>query len=463
MKKTTSIAPLDREGYRPQQMPREGLSFMNDRIETVAVLGAGTMGSGIAAASAEAGCRVLLLDVTRERAAAAIDKMTQGRAPALADPALVERITPGAFDTDLAAIRGHDWICEAIIEDLSTKRALFEQIAPLQADGAVVSTNTSGIPLRAITEGMPKSLRESIVVTHFFNPVKVMKLLEIIPGADTSPSAVARLARFGRDHLGKGVVHAKDTVNFIGNRIGCFWMLSGLHKAKAALRDGLSMERIDALMGAPVGIPGTGLYGLIDLIGLDVMDLVGKNLAVNLPDGDPGHAFTDFPPTESAMLKNGQLGRKSGGGFYRMLKADDGSRTKETYDLTSESWRPAEKVALSTPHDQAETLLFADDAEGRFASDLMGGTLRYAAGLVPEIADDIVNIDRAMRWGFNWQHGPFELLDRLGPECFIADLEAKGQSLPRMLDVLKVSKEERFYQEDGSMYLGLDGTYHQVT
>ncbi len=172
---------------------------MGDRIDSVAVLGAGTMGRGIAAASAEAGCRVLLLDVSRERAASAIEAMTAGRAPALDDPATAERITPGSFDDDLDAIRGHDWICEAIVEDLSAKRALFESVAPLRTDGAAVSTNTSGIPLRAITEGMPDHFRRSIVVTHFFNPVKVMKLLEIVPGADTSPEVVERLAAFGRD------------------------------------------------------------------------------------------------------------------------------------------------------------------------------------------------------------------------------------------------------------------------
>jgi 3-hydroxyacyl-CoA dehydrogenase len=436
---------------------------MSDRIESVAVLGAGTMGSGIAAASAAAGCKVLLLDVTRERAASAIEAMTRGRAPALDNPALAERITPGSFDDDLKAIKNHDWICEAIVEDLSTKRGLFEKIAPLRADQAVVSTNTSGIPLRAISEGMPEGLRKSIVVTHFFNPVKVMKLLEIIPGADTSADVVDRLAAFGRDRLGKGVVHAKDTVNFIGNRIGCFWMLSGLHKAKAGLSDGLSMEHIDALMSSPVGIPGTGLYGLIDLIGLDVMDLVGKNLAVNLPEGDPGHAFAKLPTSESDMLARGQLGRKSGGGFYRMLKAEDGSRTKETYDLTDHSWRPAETITLSPPHDQAETLLFADDAEGRLASGIMGGTLLYAADLVPEIADDIVNIDRAMRWGFNWQLGPFELLDLVGPDRFVANLEAMGHPLPSMLGVLKTAGAAGFYRQDGAEYLGLDGDYHPVS
>lgn len=435
---------------------------MSDSIESIAVLGAGTMGSGIAAASAQAGCKVLLLDVTRDRAEKAIDMMTEGRAPALSDPASKALITAGSLDGDLAKICGHDWICEAIIEDLGAKRALFERIVALNIGSAVVSTNTSGIPLRAISEGMPASLRQSIAVTHFFNPVKVMKLLEIVPGAETTPGVIDRLASFGRDKLGKGVVHAKDTVNFIGNRIGCFWMLSGLHKSKAALADGVSMEDIDALMSDPVGIPGTGLYGLIDLIGLDVMDLVGKNLANNLPADDLGRRYTDLPSVEQAMLERGQLGRKSGGGFYRMLKSEDGSRTKEIFDLETEDWRPAKTIALSSPHDSAKTLLFADDPKGRFANDLMGGTLLYAADLVPEIADDIVNIDRAMRWGFNWRQGPFEFLDAIGPDRMINALEQENRPLPRMLHVLKQSGESQFYQNGGDAYLGLDGTYHAV-
>ncbi|MEZ5936482.1 MAG: 3-hydroxyacyl-CoA dehydrogenase NAD-binding domain-containing protein, partial [Alphaproteobacteria bacterium] len=439
----------------------EETAEMSRSIESVAVLGAGTMGSGIAAASAEAGCRVLLLDVTRERAEQAIAAMTEGRSPALSDPAKAAQITPGMLESDLAAIRGHDWICEAVVEDLATKRRLFDKIAALGVDGSVISTNTSGIPLRAIAEGMPEALRRSIAVTHFFNPVKVMKLLEIVPGAETAPDVIERLADFGRERLGKGVVYAKDTVNFIGNRIGCFWMLSGLHKARAALADGVSMEEIDALMGQPVGIPGTGLYGLIDLIGLDVMDLVGRNLSANLPEGDPGHAYTELPATERAMLERGQLGRKTGGGFYRMQKADDGSRTKEAFDLVRETWRAAEPVKPAPPHDKAETLLFADDLRGRFAWELMGGTLLYAADLVPAIADDIVNIDRAMRWGFNWREGPFELMDRIGPARIGERLAAENRALPKMLDVLKSAGEDSFYR-DGAAYLGLDGAYHLV-
>lgn len=435
---------------------------MDRTIDSVAVLGAGTMGSGIAAACAQAGCRVLLLDVTREAAEQARARMTGGRAPTLDDPAAIERIRTGALAGDLELIGDHDWICEAVIEDLATKRALLTRVEPHRRDGSVVSTNTSGIPLRAITAGLPERLRRDIAVTHFFNPVKVMKLAELVPGADTTADVLQAFESFLRDRLGKGVVHAKDTVNFIGNRIGCFWMLAGLHQAGAALDAGLSMERVDALMGAPVGIPATGLFGLIDLIGLDVMDLVARNLAANLPAGDAGHPFAQLPEPEQAMLARGQLGRKTGGGFYRLIRHDDGSRTREVFDLRTEVWRPAEEVALGPVHGAAGSLLFAKDPEGRFACDLMGTTLAYAADLIPEIADDIVNVDRAMRWGFNWAKGPFELLDVLGPARVIARLEAEGKPVPRMLAVLRDAGADGFYRADGREYLGLDGTFRSL-
>jgi 3-hydroxyacyl-CoA dehydrogenase len=432
------------------------------QIETVAVLGAGTMGSGIAALCAQAGCRVALLDVTRAAADQAIARMVEGRPAMLDDPAKVELITPGSFEDDLvAAVGSADWICEAIVEDLATKRALFGRLEPLRRDGSVVSSNTSGILLRTITDGLASRLRRDIAVTHFFNPVRVMRLVELVPGADTRAEVIQALEGFLADQLGKGVVHAKDTVNFIANRIGCFWMLSGLHKAHAGLADGLSMEQIDALLAAPVGIPPTGLYGLLDLIGLDVLALVARNLAANLPDGDAGLAFARLPPIEQAMVERGQLGRKSGAGFYRLLRHDDGRRSKEVFDLRLQSWRAAEDVTLAPRHAEAASLLFDDSPQGRLAWDVMGGTLCYAAELIPEIADDVVNVDRAMRWGFNWAKGPFELLDALGPARVIARLEAEGQPLPRMLQVLRTAGAERFYGE-GSTCLGTDGAYHPV-
>ncbi|HSA82564.1 MAG TPA: 3-hydroxyacyl-CoA dehydrogenase family protein [Geminicoccaceae bacterium] len=432
---------------------------MARRIDAVAVLGAGTMGSGIAALCAQADCRVLLLDMTRDAADQALARMTSGRAPLLDDPASAARIATGSLAADLVGIGDHDWICEAVIEDLATKRSLFAQIEPLRRAGSVVSSNTSGIPLRAITDGLPERLRQDIAVTHFFNPVKVMKLVELVPGAATTPEVLQTFTAFLADRLGKGVVHAKDTVNFIGNRIGCFWMLSGLQKADAALASGLAMEEIDALIARPFGIPSTGLFGLIDLIGLDVMELVGRNLAANLPPGDPGHAYTRLPEAERAMLQRGQLGRKTGGGFYRLLQREDGSRAKETFDLAAGSWRPSRTVDLDPGHQDAASLIFGTDLPGRFAWEVMGGTLCYAADLIPEIADDVVNVDRALRWGFNWAKGPFELLDALQPRRVIERLGAEGRPLPRMLQVLRGAGAESFYRDDGR-HLGLDGSWH---
>ena len=431
---------------------------MSIQIRSIAIIGGGTMGSGIAAAAAAQGRSVTILEHDEARAVKARDRTLAAAKDDAERAAIADRLTVLTLDQGDAALAEADWLCEAIIEDLEAKQALFRRIEPLRKLGSVISTNTSGIPLAAISHGFSERFRRDLVVTHFFNPVRVMRLLEIVPGTHTDPAVVEALANFCRDVLGKGVVHAKDTVNFIANRIGCFWMLSGLHKAKPYLEQGLTPEQIDALMGEPVGLPSTGLYGLIDLIGLDVMDFVGRNLAANLPDGDVGRSFTAFPAAEQALLQRGQLGRKSGGGFYRIVKSADGSKHKETFDLSSDSWRPHQPAA-PVPGDAAQ-LLFSEDISGRFAWDLLGETLLYAADLVPAIADDPVNMDRAMRWGFNWQRGPFELLDHIGPARVIARLEAEGRPLPHLLAVLKNSGEASFYR-DGH-YLGTDGAYHPI-
>lgn len=412
------------------------------------------MGSGIAAASAAAGCKVLMLDVSSEAVERGLGVVAKDHR---------DLIETGVFDPtfetlgDLERVADFDWICEAIVEDLDTKRRLFAAIEPLRAEGSVISSNTSGIPLRDISEGADERFRADVAITHFFNPVQVMKLFELVPGEHTTPDVVEAFSHFGATRLGKGVVNAKDTVNFIGNRIGCYFMLSGLHLAKPYLADGMSQETVDALLGKPVGLPPTGLYGLIDLIGLDVMDLVGKNLEVNLPADDVGRAYTSFPAAEQAMLDGGQLGRKSGGGFGRMQKANDGSKSKETFDLLTEEWRPATEPDLSGVPAGLGEVIFTDTVEGRLTWEVFGGTLVYAAGLVPEIADDVINIDRAIRWGFNWVNGPFEMLDALGPHHVIAKLEAEGRELPAMLQVLRTSKSATFYRD--GQYLGGDGVW----
>jgi 3-hydroxyacyl-CoA dehydrogenase len=420
------------------------------------------MGVGIASLCAEADCQVLLLDTSEEVVAKAYERMTAGTAPLIEDPSKRQRISVGTVADQLTKLADFDWICEVIIEDLASKRQLLEQVEHVRREGSVVTSNTSGIPLRDISAEMPERFRRDVAVTHFFNPVKVMRLLELVRGVETSDDVVRALAEFCSGRLGKGVVYAKDTVNFIGNRIGCYWMLSGLHHGRAALGEGLDLETLDALMSAPVGLPRTGLYGLIDLVGLDVMHLVGKNLQENLPGGDAGLAYCAFPAAEQAMLERGQLGRKSGGGFYRVIKTDDGNKRKEAFDPLQGHWRPAREVVLDSAHSSFKTLLESGDAAGRFAWRTMGGTLCYAADLVPEIADDIVNVDRALRWGFNWRQGPFELLDLLEPREVARRIGAEHKPIPRMLRVLLDSGAESFYRGDGREFLGADGDYHPV-
>ena len=234
-------------------------------------------------------------------------------------------------------------------------------------------------------------------------------------------------------------------------------MLSGLHKAASS---GLSMETADALMSKPVGLPPTGLYGLIDLIGLDVMDFVAKNLEKNLPANDAGREFLTMPAAELSMLKNGQLGRKTGGGFYKLIKSDTGEKSMEVFDLSSQSWRPMSQASLDTEHQDIKTLMFCDDANGKFAWDLMSSTLSYSSSLVPEISNDIVNVDRAMRWGFAWAQGPFEMLDAIGPKKFAEKYTANGGVVDGMLKVLLDSGKETFYADN--TYLTTAGEYKEM-
>jgi len=331
---------------------------MASQINRVAVIGAGTMGAGIAGLCAAKGCEVVLLDMSDELAKKGIERLTSGRRPAITEEDAA-KIATGSLVDQLELVSDCDWICEAVVEDLNIKRDLFTRLEEVRKDGSVLTTNTSGIPLKDIYRDMPARLQQDIAVTHFFNPVHIMKLVELVPGSKTSSQATEQLADFLDNTLEKGTVYAKDTVNFIGNRIGCFWMLAGLHKAAES---DLSIETVDALMSKPVGLPATGLYGLIDLIGLDVMDFVGKNLDANLPANDPGRPFVKLPSVESKMLADGQLGRKTGGGFYKMVKGADGEKSMEIFDLQKTAWRPMQPVQLNDSHADLGNLIYGDDA-----------------------------------------------------------------------------------------------------
>jgi len=433
---------------------------MKRTISSVGVIGAGTMGAGIAGISTAAGLPVVLLDLTKETATKAVGRLSGGRNPILNEDQ-AKLISCGSIDDDLNLLAQTDWICEVIIENLDAKRTLFEKLESVRKDGSIITSNTSGIPLRDICAGMPARFNQDVAVTHFFNPVHIMRLLELVPGKNTDPDVTQALASFLGGTLNKGVVYAKDTVNFIGNRIGCFWILAGLHRGIQAQSEGLSIETIDALMSKPMGLPPTGLYGLIDLIGLDIMDSVAKNLRTNLPKGDICFNYIDFPEAEQKMLAQGQLGRKSGGGYYRMTKHEDGRKSLHVYNLQNGSWRDATPAAqLDDQHAHYASLLLQDSPEGRFAWDLMSETLCYAADLVPEIANDIVNVDRAMRWGFNWAQGPFELLDGIGPEVFTKKLLSDGRPIPKMLALLQKHGVDKFYETN--RYFATDGSYQTI-
>ena len=430
---------------------------MEDNIKSVAVLGSGTMGAGIAALAANNNCKVLLLDISDDAVNKGKEKIINEKKPLLSDQEKIKNIDIGTFENDFHKIKNYDWICEVVVEELNIKRDIFTKIEKHRSINSIVSSNTSGIPLKDITKDMSEELLKNVCITHFFNPVEIMKLCELIPGEKTENKVMNKLSLFLSKVFNKGVVYGKDTVNFIGNRIGCFFMLRGLHEGKVARSKGISIEEIDSLLSKPMGLPPTGLYGLIDLIGLDVMHSVGKNLKINLPDNDTGLPFTKLPSEEQNLFANKQLGRKTGGGFYRIKKLDSGEKIKETFDLDNGEWKAFTKIQ----NEKDLNIILEESDLGNLAWNVMGSTLLYAADLIPEIADDILNIDRAMRWGFAWQMGPFEIIDKLGPKNVIKKCLHKNQELPKMLQVLEKSENEFFYNEN--MYLDLNGSYKEIS
>ena len=432
---------------------------MTNTIRSVAVIGAGTMGTGIAALAANKNCKVLLLDISDNAANYGLSKIIDEKRPMLTNKQYADNIKIGNFQDDFSNIKEYDWICEAVLENIDIKREIFKKIDHFRNKKAFISSNTSGIPLKDITKNFGEEFLKQVCITHFFNPVQVMKLCELVPGTFTSDNTIKSLKKFLSEELGKGVVNAKDTVNFIGNRIGCFFMLKGLYEGKIARRKGLRIEEIDALLSKPIGLPPTGLYGLIDLIGLDVMFSVGNNLRNNLPENDAGLNYTELPQEELQMYKSGQLGRKSGGGFYRVKKSSKGNKIKEVYNPDSKEWSQVLKNGLES--DFNKKLFFASTIQGDLIWNAMGGTLLYAADLVPEISNDIVNIDRAMKWGFAWQFGPFEMMDKIGVQNIISACEEKKFVLPRMLKLCKEEKINHFYKDN--TFLSSKGNFENVS
>ncbi|MTI42165.1 3-hydroxyacyl-CoA dehydrogenase [Roseibium hamelinense] len=435
-------------------------------INKVAVIGAGVMGAGIAAHVANAGVPVVLLDTvpdgSKDRntiANKALAMLQRAKPAAFMKKSSVRKIIPGNIDDDLAMLNDCDWIIEAVTERLDTKHTIYEKINAHRKPGSIVSSNTSTIPLEMLTSGMGDTFASDFMVTHFFNPPRYMPLLEVVTSDKTRQDATETVTSFCDLRLGKGVVKCNDRPGFIANRLGVFW---GLTATNAAIELNLAVEEADALMSKPLGIPKTGIFGMTDLVGLDLMPLVAKSLAGTLPKDDPFHAVSTPQPLLERMIAAGNTGRKAKAGFYRISRA--AGKVKEAVDLQTGEYRPqitpdipVLKAAFSNP------LLLIDDNSkyGIFFRRVVLDTLTYAANLVGDAADSIEAIDEAMRLGYNWTFGPFQLIDRIGVDAFIERLEEERRDVP---GILRAAQGRSIYAvHDGKQkVLDADGTFKDL-
>jgi 3-hydroxyacyl-CoA dehydrogenase len=436
-------------------------------IQKATVIGAGVMGAGIAAQIANAGIPVLLLDIvpsgsTNRNALAegAIAKMLKTEPAPFMSAKAAKLVTPGNIEDHLGEIAESDWVIEAVVERLDIKQALYKKIDAVRRPGTAVSSNTSTIPLKTLTDGMSDAFKRDFLITHFFNPPRYMRLLEIVAGAHTDPQLTDAVAHFADRALGKSIVRCKDSPGFIANRLGVYWLQLGVIEAIDA---GVTIEQADAIVGKPMGIPKTGVFGLIDLVGLDLMPHINSSLAKALPRSDAFHAANRELPLIQKMIADGYIGRKGKGGFYR-LNRTGGGKTKESIDLASGAYRAerrADLPELAAATKDLRALLDSPTKYGRYAWRVLGQTLSYAASLVPEAADDINAIDESMRLGYNWRWGPFEIIDRLGAAWLAEKLAKDGLPVPALL---KAANDKTFYRvENGrNQYLGTDGAYHDV-
>jgi 3-hydroxyacyl-CoA dehydrogenase len=434
-------------------------------ISKVCVIGAGVMGAGIAAQVANTGVPVLLLDIVRDpdnRNAVAEDAVAK---MLKADPApfMSERaarlVEAGNIEDHLDKAADCDWIIEAVSERLDIKHALYAKLDAIRQPGSAISSNTSTIPLHQLIEGRSDAFARDFLITHFFNPPRHMRLLEVVVGPDTGADIAAKVEAFADRMLGKTVVHAKDSPGFIANRIGAYWLQLGVN---AAFDLGLTVEEADAIAGKPMGVPKTGIFGLIDLIGLDLMPHIQKSLQSTLPPTDAFHQTLRKIPLIETMIAGGYTGRKGKGGFYRLNH--ELNKRREAIDLVCGDYRPL-VPAPGPPGPAAKgdlaALIGSPGKTGDYAWAVLGPTLAYAAALVPEAAADIVAIDDAMKLGYNWTHGPFELIDKIGAAALVARLERQG--LP-IAPLLALAGARSFYRVEGGkrQYLGLDGGYHDI-
>ncbi len=393
------------------------------RISTVAVLGAGTMGAQIAAHFANAGVPALLLDLDAKTAREGLDRARKLKPDPLFGPDALALIRTGGFDTDLERAKDADWILEAVVERLDVKRELLARVDAVRRPGSIVSSNTSGIPIAALAEGRSDDFRRHWLGTHFFNPPRYLRLLEIIPTPETDPAVIDAVAAFADHRLGKGVVVAKDTPNFIANHIALY----GVIRMIDVLSDGgYSVEEIDAITGPALGRPKSATFRTMDIAGLDVLALVVRNLYDRLPEG-AREAFA-VPPLLARLIDKGWIGEKAGQGFYKRVKNAAGESEIHALDPATLEYRPAQPVKLGALEasksiddirERVRTLFGGPDKVGTFLRRTLAPTLIYTARVSPEIAHSIDDVDRVLQWGFGWELGPFELIDAIGVDAVV--------------------------------------------
>jgi 3-hydroxyacyl-CoA dehydrogenase len=434
---------------------------MSSRVfQKIAVIGAGTMGSGIAAQIANAGHDVMLFDLPardgddKSPAELAIDRLIVSDPPQLMHKRNADRITTGTITDDFDALADCDWIIEAVVERLDIKKDLYRRLDATIGPDCIVSSNTSTIPISLLVEDMPPVFRQRFAITHYFNPVRYMRLLELVRGTETRDDVIDRLADFNDRVLGKGVVRCADTPGFLGNRVGVFALQVGIDEA---VRCGLTIEQADALMGRPMGIPKTGVFGLYDLIGIDLMVDVVASLRSILPEGDAFHAVGGENTMITAMIADGFTGNKGRGGFY--MTSDGGEQLARPLSGDGETladWRPASNTlpdsamraadAAATRREPLLEIIDGNDDCARFSRRVLGRVLAYAASLVPDVTTSPQDIDDAMKLGFNWQRGPFEMIDAIGASRMAALLDEAGLETPGVL-----ASSDSFYRADGDV------------
>jgi len=444
---------------------------MPDRIERAAVVGSGVMGSALAAHIANAGIPVLLLDIVPPEGAgvkgdpssrdyrdafakAGLTRAVKSKPAAFFTRAGARLVTIGNLEDDMARLAGVDWVMEAVVERLDIKRDLFARMAPHLKDGAIVSTNTSGLSVTEMAAALPEGLRGRFLGTHFFNPPRYLHLLELVPHPGTDPGVLEYMRDFGDRELGKGVVVANDTPNFIANRIGGFAMMSSV---RAMLDGGYTVEEVDALTGPLLGRPKSATFRTVDLVGLDIVVHAARTVYDRATD-DERRQVIQAPDVIERMMREQMLGDKTGRGFYRKIKKDGQSEIL-ALDLEKFDYRPREKarfgsVEAARAQDglgaQVRAMLGAKDRAGDFVRRTVLDIFAYSAHRVGEIADDVVAVDRAMRWGFGWKLGPFELWDAVGVEESAARMREAGIALPAIVDEVLATPEKSFYTRDAA-------------